>query len=137
MREVNGVEKIKSNGPHVTREEKVNSLTKRAILLRNGNPQGNPNDAPRCLAKTRKAKGKLCRAPAMPNGRCRLHGGKSTGPRTPEGLERSRKANWKHGYYSANSPARYADRVLRECREMRRLIRLELNLKLTDLGATR
>jgi hypothetical protein len=26
--------------------------------------------------------------------------GKSTGPRTPEGLERSRRANWKHGYYS-------------------------------------
>jgi hypothetical protein len=37
----------------------------------------------------------------MANGRCRLHGGKSTGPRTPEGLERSRKANWKHGVYSA------------------------------------
>jgi len=34
------------------------------------------------------------------NGRCRVHGGKSTGPRTPEGLERSRRANWKHGYYS-------------------------------------
>ena len=24
----------------------------------------------------------------MPNGRCKLHGGKSTGPRTPQGLER-------------------------------------------------
>lgn len=33
----------------------------------------------------------------MKNGRCRLHGGKSTGPRTPEGLERSRYARWKHG----------------------------------------
>jgi len=52
-----------------------------------------------------------CRAPAMVNGRCRMHGGKSTGPRTPEGLERSRKANWKHGYYSA------------EAKAMRRLIR--------------
>jgi hypothetical protein len=29
-----------------------------------------------------------------------MHGGKSTGPRTPEGLERSRKANWKHGLAS-------------------------------------
>jgi hypothetical protein len=29
----------------------------------------------------------------MPNGRCKVHGGKSTGPRTPEGLERSRRAN--------------------------------------------
>jgi hypothetical protein len=35
----------------------------------------------------------------------RLHGGKSTGPRTPEGLERSRRANWKHGYYSREAKA--------------------------------
>jgi hypothetical protein len=27
-------------------------------------------------------------APAMPNGRCRMHGGPSTGPRTPQGLAR-------------------------------------------------
>ena len=32
--------------------------------------------------------------------RCRNHGGLSTGPRTPEGLERCRKANWKHGRYA-------------------------------------
>jgi Virulence factor BrkB len=37
--------------------------------------------------------------------RCRLHGGKSTGPRTPEGLERSRRSNWKHGYYSREAKA--------------------------------
>jgi hypothetical protein len=56
--------------------------------------------APRCGAKG-KRRGEPCRAPAMPNGRCRMHGGASTGPRTPEGLARSRKANWKHGRYSA------------------------------------
>jgi hypothetical protein len=28
--------------------------------------------------------------PAMPNGKCRFHGGRSTGPRTSEGLERMR-----------------------------------------------
>jgi hypothetical protein len=27
------------------------------------------------------------------------------GPRTPEGLERSRRANWKHGYYSREAKA--------------------------------
>ena len=32
--------------------------------------------------------------------RCRLHGGASTGPRTLEGLERSRRARWKGGRYS-------------------------------------
>jgi hypothetical protein len=33
----------------------------------------------------------------MRNGRCRMHGGKSTGPRTPEGLERLRAARMVHG----------------------------------------
>jgi hypothetical protein len=41
----------------------------------------------------------------MPNGRCRMHGGMSTGPRTPEGLERARKARWKHGLCSAEAKA--------------------------------
>jgi hypothetical protein len=39
----------------------------------------------------------------MANGRCRLHGGKSTGPQTPEGLERMRRAKTKHGSYSAET----------------------------------
>jgi hypothetical protein len=57
--------------------------------------------APRCGAKRRD--GGACLSPGMPNGRCRMHGGKSTGPRTPEGLERARKARWRHGYYSAEA----------------------------------
>jgi hypothetical protein len=60
--------------------------------------------APRCGAKA-KRRGEPCEAPAMPNGRCRMHGGASTGPRTPDGLARSRKANWKHGRYSAEAIA--------------------------------
>jgi hypothetical protein len=36
----------------------------------------------------------------MPNGRCKVHGG-----RKPEGLERSRRANWKHGHYSREAKA--------------------------------
>jgi hypothetical protein len=35
-----------------------------------------------------------------------MHGGKSTGPRTPEGLERSRKGNWRHGVFSAEAETR-------------------------------
>ena len=62
----------------------------------------------RCGAKTRDSGGSFCQQPAMPNGRCRLHGGKSTGPRTAIGLERSRRANWKHGYYSAQAKAQRA-----------------------------
>ena len=75
--------------------------------------------APRCGAQTRF--GYLCSQPAMPNGRCRMHGGKSTGPRTPEGLERSRKGNWKHGFYSS---AAVAER--RSARAELRLLRLLL-----------
>ena len=71
--------------------------------LKNGNPTGDPSTAPRCGAKTRQ--GKPCQAPAMHNGRCRMHGGASTGPRTPEGLARSRRARWKHGLYSAEAKA--------------------------------
>jgi hypothetical protein len=62
------------------------------------------NAAPRCGARSKRT-GLPCRAAAMPNGRCRVHGGKSTGPRTPEGLERSRRANWKHGHFSREAKA--------------------------------
>jgi hypothetical protein len=41
----------------------------------------------------------------MANGRCRFHGGKSTGPRTSAGRERSRMANWKGGFHSAEAKA--------------------------------
>ncbi len=52
----------------------------------------------RCLAKTRK--GTICQSPAFKNnGRCRLHGGLSTGARTSEGLQRISDANRKHGHY--------------------------------------
>jgi hypothetical protein len=50
------------------------------------------NAAPRCGARSKRT-GKPCQGAAMPNGRCKLHGGKSTGPRTPEGLERSALAS--------------------------------------------
>ena len=78
--------------------------------------------APRCGAKRRD--GASCRQPAMRNGRCRMHGGKSTGPRTPEGLERSRRANWKHGFYSAKAKA-----ARREARESLSLLRTLLALR--------
>ena len=67
--------------------------------LRNGNPSGDWTTAQRCEAMTRHHT--ACRCPAIRNRRrCRLHGGKSTGPRTAEGLGRSQRARWKHGLYS-------------------------------------
>lgn len=86
---------IRSNwkGLVKTRMPKVNKKTLGSGWLKNNNPPGNPDSAPRCGARTRNQT--KCQAPAMANGRCRMHGGASTGPRTPKGLARSRKANWK------------------------------------------
>src|SRR5215831_16298180 len=96
--------------------------------LQHGNPAGDPSTVPRCGAKTRG--GRKCLAPAMRNPktgqctRCRMHGGASTGPRTPEGLERCRKAPWKHGLRSAAAIAERKQRAIRKLQlwaELRRL----------------
>jgi hypothetical protein len=63
-------------------------------------------DAPRCGAKTRGARGgRPCRSPAMANGRCRMHGGRSGGPTG------SRNGAYKHG------------RFTKEAREVRAWVR--------------
>jgi hypothetical protein len=81
--------------------------------LRNGNPAGDPTSSPRCGAKTRS--GEPCRGPAMWNPRteryvrCRMHG--AFGPRGAEALLRSKKANWKHGKFSAAAKAKAKQRA--------------------------
>lgn len=92
--------------PHATRLPGIGRLN-------NGNSPGNPGNAPRCGAKARA--GSPCRSAAMPNGRCRMHGGPSTGPRTEAGKAAIRKSRTKHGRYSQAS--------IVERREMRALIR--------------
>lgn len=86
--------------------------------LKNGNPPGDFSKAPRCGARNRR--GTPCQCPAMKNGRCRLHGGLSTGPKTAEGIERIRKAQIKHGWYSQEAVARRREsrRMLRELRDL-------------------
>ena len=55
-----------------------------------------PNDIKLCLAKTRS--GAPCQKhPIAGRTRCRLHGGLSTGPKTPEGKAACVAAHWKHG----------------------------------------
>ena len=79
------------------------------------NPMQRPDFlSPRCGAKTRR--GTPCRAPAMPNGRCRMHGGSSPG--APLG---NRNA-WKHGRYSREAIERRRE-VAELIREMRSLMR--------------
>jgi len=86
-------------GPPVAVQASSGEPRLRRGRLKNGNPSGDYLAAPRCGACTRA--GAACRQPAMKNGRCRFHGGKSTGPRTADGLARSRAARRTHGAYSA------------------------------------
>jgi hypothetical protein len=58
----------------------------------------------------------------MANGRCRMHGGPSTGPRTPEGIEAIRRSRTKHG--GRSQAAIQGRREFREAmRQLRELIK--------------
>ena len=76
----------------------------------------------RCLAKTRR--GTLCQNPAIKGrNRCKLHGGRSTGPRTAEGKARVAAAHTKHGRRSKAHVARVKEihaELRRVTNEMRR-----------------
>ncbi|QGY03522.1 hypothetical protein MMSR116_17730 [Methylobacterium mesophilicum SR1.6/6] len=82
--------------------------------------------SPRCGACTRQ--GSACRSPAMPNGRCRMHGGGSRGPTTAEGLARSRTSTRTHGRRSAEHAAmrRQMRAAFTHLREMVRATNAEL-----------
>ena len=66
----------------------------------------------RCGARTRS--GSACRSAAMPNGRCRMHGGMSPG--APKG----NKNAFKHGHYTAEAIAsrREIAKLLRDARAL-------------------
>ena len=83
----------RTDGPH---EHKVG-------LLRRSNPPG-----------------RRCGQLAMANGRCRYHGGLSTGPRTKEGMRRLRVAVTKHGNRTA--AAREFRALVRELQKQARRI---------------
>src|SRR3954469_16434268 len=75
--------------------------------------------SPRCGARTRAAT--PCKGPAMACGRCRMHGGASTGARRPEGLQRIERARTVHGRYSAEN--RQVAAMIRELKvEAKRLV---------------
>jgi hypothetical protein len=84
--------------------------------LRNGNLGGDLAAAPRCHAHNRR--GLPCQCPAMPNGCCRLHGGKSTGAKTAAGIEAIQRAVTKHGRYTKEAKAEHQAfrKLLRACR---------------------
>jgi hypothetical protein len=92
---------------------------------------GEPSNAQRCLAQTRR--GTLCQLPAERNPvtglrkRCRLHGGRSTGPRTPEGRARAAAAAFRHGRYT-----KLAVQKRRGFREKLRALKAELKGLIND-----
>ena len=85
------------------------------ITLRN-KPHRPFQNVRKCGAKTRK--GTSCKSPAMTNGRCRMHGGKSTGP--PKGSQNALK----HGYYSqqGKEERRLMRESFRQAKDLMKLI---------------
>ncbi len=74
-----------------------------------------------CGARTRQ--GGSCGQVAMANGRCRFHGGLSTGRKTAEGIERHREAVTRHG--GRTQAAQDLRRLVRELKAgARRIIEL-------------
>ena len=57
------------------------------VAASNQRARNTPSRGEKCEAQTRR--GTPCQCKAMANGRCKLHGGKSSGPKTPEGKRRS------------------------------------------------
>ena len=85
----------------------------------------------RCEARTRR--GTLCQRPGTKrNGRCGLHGGNSTGPRTKEGLARLIASKIKHGRFT-KAEREAAKRRAQLGREMRAEL-LELETWFIDHG---
>lgn len=73
-----------------------------------------------CGARAKTNNHQPCRRIAMANGRCCLHGGltpkHNPGPKTKEGKQRQKMANWKHGMRSKEA--------IEEKRQVRKLIRI-------------
>jgi hypothetical protein len=79
--------------------ERRTNIMKNLGQLKNNNPPCDLRLLPRCVAKA-KSSGNPCGNPAMRDKKvCWIHGGKSTGPKTKEGLMKSKTANLKHGKY--------------------------------------
>ncbi len=82
----------------------------------------------RCGAKTRR--GTPCQRPANKrNGRCRLHGGRSTGPKSAEGRAKIATTNLRHGEFTQAMIARRKEdaKVAKGLRDRLRVI--EENLR--------
>ena len=110
------------NQPHERRGRLVNQTNHTALIEASHATRFGPNwPGKRCLAKTRR--GTPCQNPAIRGrNRCKLHGGRSTGPKTEAGKARVVAAHWKHGRRSRAHVARVKEinaelrRAVLECK---------------------
>ncbi len=70
-------------------------------------------DVPKCGARSERTR-QPCQQPAMANGRCRLHGGKSTGP------PKNNQNALKHGFYTKDAieQRKYIRQLFKRSREL-------------------
>jgi len=101
----------------------------RAGPLRNGNPRRDLRTLPCCGARTRADL--PCRQPAMRNGRCRMHGGASTGARTEAGRDVLRAKATTHGFHTAEG--KHFFRLIHALQATARLLNQARNLKVAEI----
>ena len=77
-----------------------------------------------CGAKTRA--GGQCKAPAMKNGRCRVHGGSSTGPKTPDNANAAKPGSIYSKFLTDDERADYEGLTLGGVDHELRLTRIRL-----------
>lgn len=100
--------------------------------LRGGNPRRDLRTLACCCARTRI--GLACRQPAMRNGRCRMHGGASTGVRTDAGREKLRVKATTHGFHSAEGQGFLA--LIALLQHTARLLNLTRGLPVVEIELT-
>ena len=81
---------------------------------------GQEAPAPRCQAKSKRSKQQCRKAAIRGKQVCRVHGGKSTGPKTEQGRKRCAAAKTLHGWETRELRNKRADKF----REMKALVRI-------------
>ena len=87
----------------------------------------------RCQATSKRTKLQCGRPALKGKSVCNFHGGRSTGPKTPEGKERSRQAHIKSGEYTQESRQRH-NRALLNLAYMEDMMHM---LRMTSADRTR
>lgn len=94
--------------------------------------QNKPHAKKRCGAKTRS--GEPCKNGAMENGRCRMHGGKSTGA-PPEKMKKNKNSE-KHGLFAKHLPPETLE-LVEQFEQEEQITRLKRNIAIQEAAIIR